>query len=65
MPELLTTADVMERYKCERHTATTIMHKLPVFKVGNKLFVRAVDLKRWEEGRIEYPALPMKRRKAS
>lgn len=62
MPDLLTTADVMLRYGCERHTAANIMRKLPVFKVGNKLFIRAADLRHWEESRTYYPVPPKKRR---
>lgn len=55
MPELLRTEDIMDRYGCERHTATAIMRKLPVLKVGKRLFVRKADLQDWEETRMEYP----------
>ena len=53
--DILTTADIMARYGCERQTASKIMHKLPMFRVGNRIFVRARDLTEWEESRTEYP----------
>lgn len=52
---ILTVADVMERYKCSRQTAAKIMNRLPSFKVGNRLFVREVDLGDYEEKRTAYP----------
>lgn len=55
MPDLLTTADIMQRYSCERHKAASIMRDLPCFKVGKRLFVKARDLMAWEESRTEYP----------
>ena len=60
MPDILTTADVMLRYGCERHTAASIMHKLPVFRVGKKMFVKMRDLLNWEESRIEYPSVQIR-----
>lgn len=62
MQDLLCTADVMERYQCERHKATNIMRKMPVLKVGNKLFIRMADLKRWEESQLVYPVILKRRR---
>ena len=61
MPDLLSTADVMQRYQCERHTAASIMHKMPVLKVGGRLFVKVADLVRWEERRTQYPSGTIKR----
>lgn len=55
MPDILTTVDVMARYGCERHTAASIMRKLPFFRVGKRMFVKLNDLKTWEESLIEYP----------
>lgn len=60
MPDLLTTADIMQRYGCERHTAAAIMRKLPVFKVGKRLFIKARDLMAWEESKTEYPMIKVR-----
>ena len=55
MPDILTTADIIQRYGCERHTAARIINSLPRFRVGKRLFVKMADLLNWEESRIEYP----------
>ena len=55
MPELMTTEDVAERYKMERHAAADYMKKLPYFTVGRRIFVRRSDLIEWEKSRIVYP----------
>ena len=52
---MLTTVDVMSRYSCERQTAAAIMKRLPWFKVGKRIFVKAVDLEQWEESKTVYP----------
>lgn len=62
MPDLLTVAEVMQRYGVHRQSASAIMHQMPVIKVGNRLFVRARDLLQWEESRTVYPAAPVKQR---
>ena len=55
----------MERYGCERHTASSVMRKIPVFRVGKRMFVRAKDLIAWEESRMEYPVAAIKRTTAT
>lgn len=55
MPELLTTEDVAERYKLERHAAADLMKKLPYMTVGRRIFVRRSDLIEWEKRRTVYP----------
>ena len=55
MPELMTTEDVAERYKMERHAAADYMKKLPYFTVGRRIFVRRNDLIEWEKNRTLYP----------
>jgi hypothetical protein len=61
VPDILSVQDLMARYRCERHTASKIMSKLPKFRVGKRLFVKAVDLLNWEESRIEYPMTEFRR----
>ena len=63
MLDILTTNDVMKRYGIERHTAAAIMRKLPVFKVGTRLFVKMRDLQAWEESLVQYPVTNKNRRK--
>ena len=66
MPDLMTVAEVAERYGLERHSAADLMKKnMPVTRIGGKLFVRKRDLLAYEESRTEYPvpALVGRRRK--
>ena len=61
MQDIFSVDDVKRRYGCERHLAADIIRKLPSFKVGRRLFVKASDLSDWENSRIEYPVQPAKR----
>lgn len=61
MPELMTTEDVAERYRLERHAAASLMMRLPYIKVGRRIFVRRSDLIDWEKNRTIYPAQRRKR----
>jgi hypothetical protein len=55
MQALLTTEDVMARYKLEDvHTAARYMHEAHGFKVGKRLFVRETDMNEWERKRMIY-----------
>ena len=57
MQSLLTTEDVMERYKLEdEHTAARYMHEAHGFKVGKRLFVSETDMNEWERKRKIYDA---------
>lgn len=63
--DVLTTEDLMNRYHCERQKAADIMHKLPSFKIGNRLFVKAAYVAEMEEGLTVYPVTRSKAVKPS
>lgn len=56
MQDLLTLDDIMVRYKLQRHAAANLMHKMPVTKIGRRLFVTVRDLEKWEQEQTQYPA---------
>lgn len=58
--DIISIAGIMERYGCERQTASDVMHELNPFRMGGKLFAYVKDLVALEESRREYPA-PRKR----
>ena len=64
MKDLITVAEISERYGVARHTASEILRQLPYFTVGKKLFARSADLEAWERDRMMYP-LPTGRRKTA
>lgn len=53
--DILTVEMICARYQCARHTASAIMHRIPCFYAGKRLFVRAKDLDEWERGQMIYP----------
>ena len=63
MKDLITIDMICDRYQCERHKASAIMHKLPHFPVGNRLFAKAADLEEWERGQTIYPIIKGARKK--
>ena len=63
MQDVFTTANVMDRYQCERHTAVAIIQKAIGFKVAGKWFVREANLKRWEDAQHVYPVPTRGRRR--
>lgn len=61
MKDLLTTEDIMERYKLQRQAAAILMHKMPLLKIGKRLYVSASDLEAWERSKTVYPVTTGKR----
>lgn len=58
MTDLLTTEQIAARYQmASKEEAAKWMHKLPCFKVGKRLFVRADDVTEWERKNTVYPVL--------
>ena len=55
MPDLMTLQDVMSRYHIQRQAASVLMRKLPVIRIGGRLFVRKADLLEYEQAQTEYP----------
>ena len=56
MDKLITTKDLMERYKVGRQAAARMMYKMPVIKIGRALFVKEKDLEDLERSKTMYPA---------
>lgn len=55
MKDLVTIDTICDRYQCERHKASTIIHRIPHFPVGNRIVAYAADLEEWERGQMIYP----------
>ena len=55
MKDLITIEQICDRYGCARHKAGAIIHRIPHFVVGKRLFAAAADLEAWEREQMVYP----------
>ena len=60
MQDLLPTEYIMERYQMKRQAAAKLMYKMPVVKIGKRIFVREKDLEAWEQQKTVYPVTPIR-----
>lgn len=63
MKDLVTIETICDRYQCERHKASAIIHRIPHFPVGNRLVAYAADLEEWERSQMVYPITKGARKK--